>query len=218
MIYKDRIDAAKQLVKLLLIYKNCKDAIILALPRGGVVLGDIIAKDLNLKLDIIISKKISSSISKELAIGGICENSIFLNEELINDLKMSEAFLKKEIEEKKKEILERKKLYNKNKTPLKLKNKIVILVDDGIATGATIIAAVDAIKKMLAKKIIIAVPVAPYTTIETLRKLADEIICPYTPDDFYAIGQFYDNFEEITDKMVLDILNDYAKTNPNHKK
>ncbi len=206
MLYKNRIDAAQKLVTFLQNYKNNKDVIVLALPRGGVILGDVIAKNLNLKFEVIIPKKLGSPISKELAIGAICENTVFLNNQLIKDLDISQEFIDKEIEEKKQEILERKKLYKKDKTPLNVKHKIVILVDDGIATGATMIASIYALKELRAKKIIVAIPLAPYTTIEKLKTLVDEIICPFIPDDFYAISQYYDNFEEITDKEVIRIL------------
>lgn len=206
MLYKNRSDAAEKLSSLLQNYKNNKDAIILALPRGGVVVGDVIAKNLNLPLDVIIPKKISAPFMEELAIGAICENSIYLNEELIKDLKISKEFIQKEIEEKKKQILERKKLYKRDKTFLDIKNKIIILVDDGIATGATIIVSIYALKEKKAKKIVVASPISPITTIEKLKPLVDEIICPYTPDDFYAIGQYYDNFDEIPDDVVKSIL------------
>lgn len=206
MHYRDRIAAAEKLSLLLKNYKNKKEILILALPRGGVIVGDVISKNLNLPLDVIIPKKLLSPVSEELAIGAICEESIFLNDELIKDLKVTKEFIQKEIDEKKKQIIERKKLYKKDKTTLDLKNKTIILVDDGIATGATIIAAIYAIKEKQAKKIIVAAPVGAYTTIEKLKSLVEEVICPLLPDDFYAIGQFYDNFEEITDAKVIKIL------------
>jgi len=205
MYYKDRNDAAEKLSILLQKYKDKKNIVVLALPRGGVILGDVICKNLNLKLDIIIPKKLNSPISKELAIGAICENSIYLNTQLIKDLNISKELIQQEIKEKKELLLQQKKLYKKQDS-LNIKNKTIILVDDGIATGATLIVVIIAIKEKQAKKIIVATPVAPYITIEKLKTLVDEIICPYTPDDFYAISQYYDNFEEISDSLVIKIL------------
>lgn len=206
MYYIDRKDAAQRLSSLLLNYKNKEETLILALPRGGVVLAQILAKNLNLSFDVIILKKLSDPFSDELAIGAICEDSIYLNEELINDLNISKEYLEKEILNKKSKILQRKKLYHREKQQLNLKNKTILLVDDGIATGATMIAAILAIKKKEAKKIVAIVPVGPKNTIDILRNYADEIVCPYTPDDFLAISEYYYNFEEITDDKVLKIL------------
>lgn len=206
MLYKNRIDAAEKLSSLLQNYKNKKEVIILALPKGGVIIGNAIAKNLNLKLDIIIPKKLSSPLTKELAIGAICENSIFLNHQLIDDFGISKEFVKQEIAEKKRKLQEQKKLYKKHKSSLDIKDKIIILVDDGAATGATMMAAIYAIKEKQAKKIIVSIPVAPYTVIENLKNLVDEVICPYMPDNFFAICQYYDDFQEISDDEVIKIL------------
>jgi predicted phosphoribosyltransferase len=206
MYYKNRIDAAEKLSSLLIKFKDKKDVIVLALPRGGVIIGNIIAKNLNLEFDVIIPKKIISPTIEELAIGAVCENSVFLNKQLIKDFAISDEYIKLQIEKQKEKILERKKLYKRDKSYLNVKGKTIILVDDGIATGATIIASIYALKEKQAKKIIIATPLAPYLIIEDLKKLVDEVICPFMPDNFYAIGQYYDNFEEISDEEVIKIL------------
>ncbi|NGX33687.1 MAG: putative phosphoribosyl transferase [Candidatus Anoxychlamydiales bacterium] len=206
MLFKNREDAAKKLAKLLQNYKNKKDTIILALPRGGVVVGDILSKELNLKLDIIVARKISSPILEELAIGAICEDFQFLNEEIIKGYGISDEYLKKEIEKEKNLAKEKENLYRQNKKPIYLKDKTIILVDDGIATGSTMIAAINALKIKKVKKIIVAIPVGPYNTIEKLNKMADEVICLYIPDDFFAIAQYFEKFDQVSDKKVIEIL------------
>ncbi|NGX41071.1 MAG: putative phosphoribosyl transferase [Candidatus Anoxychlamydiales bacterium] len=206
MLFKNRQDAAKKLSSLLKKYKNKKDTIVIALPRGGVVIGDILSKELNLSLDIIVARKLSSPILEELAIGAICEDFEFLNEDLIKGYDVSKEYLKKEIEKEKNLAKERETLYRQNKKSIYLKDKTIMLVDDGIATGATMIAAIGALKKRKVKKIIVAIPVGPYFTIEKLTKLVDEVICPYMPDDFLAIAQYFEKFDQVSDTEVIEIL------------
>ncbi|NGX33356.1 MAG: putative phosphoribosyl transferase [Candidatus Anoxychlamydiales bacterium] len=206
MLFKNRQDATKKLSSLLKKYKNKKDTIIIALPRGGVVIGDILSKELNLSLDIIVARKLSSPLLEELAIGAICEDFEFLNEELIKGYDISDEYLKKEIEKEKNLANARETLYRQNKKPIYLKDKTILLVDDGIATGATMIAAIGALKKRKVKKIIVAIPLGPYFTIEKLNKLVAEVICPYIPDDFLAIAQYFENFEQVSDTEVIEIL------------
>ncbi|NGX29112.1 MAG: putative phosphoribosyl transferase, partial [Candidatus Anoxychlamydiales bacterium] len=176
MLFKNREDAANKLSLALKKYKNDKDTIILALPRGGVVIGDIIAKKLNIPLDVIIPKKIISRSFEELAIGAICEETIYLNEQLIKDLNISDEYIQKELQKAKNDALKKNKLYRKNKGFLDLNDKTVLLVDDGIATGATIIAAIEAIKVKKAKRIIVASPLAPYPIVSILKAKVFEVI------------------------------------------
>ncbi|MFA6501468.1 MAG: phosphoribosyltransferase family protein [Parachlamydiales bacterium] len=206
MMYKNREDAAEQLLTYLQKYKKDPASIVLALPRGGVVIGDIIAKKLNIPLDIIISKKIPSLSSDELAIGAVCEDIIYLNEKILKELNIADDLLQNQISLTKKRILEKKKLYNKENSNLNLKDKTIILVDDGIATGASIIAAIEAIKARKAKKIILCSPVAPFEVIEEIKPLVNELICPIISNAFYAVGQFYLDFTEISDEQVKTIL------------
>ena len=206
MLFKNREDAALKLSGALKKFKNDKNTIVLALPRGGVIIGDILAKELNLELDVIIPKKIISRTFEELAVGAVCEDSIYLNEQLIKDLNISDEYIEKEIQKEKNEALKKNKLYRKNKKSLELQDKTIILVDDGIATGATMLVAIEAIKAKKAKRIIIVTPIAPYPIVSILKTKVFEVLCLYIPDTFFAIGQFYENFEQVTDEEVIAIL------------
>jgi predicted phosphoribosyltransferase len=190
--------------------------LVLAIPRGGVVLGDVIASYLQCCIDIVVSRKIGAPSNKELAIGAVMPDGIyFINENLVKMLNVSEAYIQSEVQAQKKEI-ERRLMEFRGITNYKdiLKDKIVILVDDGIATGSTILAAARWIKegKHECKKLIIAVPVAPAKddTIEKLNKFADKVIILYIIEEFYAVGQFYKRFEQVTDGEVKAIMSAYV--------
>ena len=220
--FHDRRDAGKYLAEKIKLYiKNNFNSeakrdvfIVMAIPRGGVIIGDIIASELNLDMDIIISKKIGAENNPELAIGAImADGSYILNEDIVNRINISDEYIHAQIEIQKKEIERRliefkgKKEYHNN-----LKDKIIILVDDGIATGATILAAVKWIKeKQHCKKLIVAVPVAPAESniIDKLNQIADKVIVIFTPYDFAAVGQFYEHFDQVSDKEVKEIMNKY---------
>ena len=206
MFFKDRKDAGEELSKKLLKYKDQKNTLIIALPRGGVVVGERIAELLNLPLDIVAPRKIGAPDNKELAIGAICDDVFVLKNELILELAVDDDYIKKTIEEEKKESQRRMQVYRAGRPPLALKDKIIIIVDDGIATGATMEASLKYVQKQKPKKIILAVPVAPKNSIEYFQKMADEVICLYIPYDFMAIGQFYENFLQTSDNEVLSLM------------
>ena len=220
--FHDRRDAGKYLAEKIKLYiKNNFNSeaktdffIVMAIPRGGVIIGDIIASELNLDMDIIISKKIGAENNPELAIGAImADGSYILNEDIVNRINISDEYIHTQIELQKKEIERRliefkgKKEYHNN-----LKDKVIILVDDGIATGATILAAVKWIKeKQHCKRLIVAVPVAPAESniLDKLNQIADKVIVIFTPYDFSAVGQFYEHFDQVSDKEVKEIMNKY---------
>ena len=182
---------------------------VLAIPRGGIVLGDIIASSLNVKLDIIISKKIGSPDNTELAIGAVThDGSFFPNEDIIEKLGISQEYIKKQISSKVKEIEARLNKFRGDDS-YDLKNNTIILVDDGIATGATTFAAIKWLRNQNPKKIILAVPVAPRDTANLISKIVDKTIILSTPLIFFAVGEFYQNFSEVTDNQVLDIMSKY---------
>ncbi len=206
MLFKDRKDAGNALGAKLSKFKAQKDVLIIALPRGGVVVAAQIAEMLNLPLDIVAPRKIGAPDNKELAIGAICDDAFVVKKDFILDLGVDESYIKKTIEEEKKESRRRMEVYRKGRPPLNLTDKTIIIVDDGIATGSTMEASIKYIKNKKPKKIILAVPLAPKKTIEYLQKMVDEIICLFTPFDFMAIGEFYENFDQTSDSEVISIL------------
>ncbi len=225
MRFKDRTDAGKILAKKLLAYKNNPDTIIIALPRGGVVIGFEVAQALNLPLDIVVPRKIGAPLNPEFAVGAVTEDgSAMLDPSLLALLKITEQDLVEIIAKEKEEAQRRLKTYRAGRAPLNLSNKIVLLVDDGIATGATMLAAIKSAQKREAQKIIVAVPVAPPDSIIKIKHalgknstnnnanaITDMIIVLHAPQDFGAISIFYDSFEQTTDKEVIALLEQTKK-------
>lgn len=207
-IYIDRIDAGKQLAQQLRSYRNAQNTIVLALPRGGVPVAYEISKQLNLPLDVMIVRKIGSPMHVEYAIGAIASGNVqLLNQQAIRDLNVTQEELSDIIDEEREELTRRAFLYRKKQDKLPINNQTVILIDDGIATGFTMQAAILAIKKMQPKQLIVAVPVASMEAIRNLKPLVDELICLIIPEHFYAVGNWYQNFNQISDQEVIDILN-----------
>lgn len=204
--FVDRFEAGRLLAEELKESIN-KQAVVLGIPRGGVVIAREIAKILSIELDIVLSRKIGAPFNQEFAIGAVSENGrIFINEETAGSVSASDDYIIKERERQVEEIKRRTAVYRKVKPKVNIENKIAIICDDGIATGATIAASLWAIKQDEPEKIIIAVPVAPYDTLRKLAKEADEVICLRVPDFFSAVGQFYVDFPQIEDKEVLALL------------
>ena len=185
-----------------------KDVVVLGIPRGGVVIGKEVAEVLGCALDVIVVKKLGAPSQSELAIGAVGETngSKYVDERIIQNLGVSIQYLGEEIERKKKEIKRREKLYRQGKPPLDLKGKIVIVVDDGVATGATIIAACREVWNNEPKKVIIGLPVLAKDTLKKLEKEADEVIFLEAPRMFFAVGQFYQKFLQVEDEKVIEIL------------
>jgi predicted phosphoribosyltransferase len=208
MIFKDRVDAAQKLAKKLEWVKK-ETSVILAIPRGGVVTGDVIAKTLGLSLDIIVSRKVGAPYNPELAIGAVVhDGSFFPNSELINALGISKSYLDEKIAEQLEEI-ERRLVKFRGHTDYDLKNKTVILVDDGIATGATVFVALEWIKKQHPKKIIVAIPIGPRETIDRLSKIVKVVVLD-APEIFGAVGEFYQSFDQVEDYQVAEIMSSYG--------
>jgi putative phosphoribosyl transferase len=221
--FHDRKEAGLLLAdKLKLYIKNAfssevkkESFIVMAIPRGGVILGDIVASELNVDLDIIICKKIGAENNPELAIGAVmADGSYIINEDIINRINISHGYISKQVELQKNEIERRLMEFRGNKEyHNKLKDKTIILIDDGIATGATILAAVKWLKeKHFSKKLIVAVPVAPLESsiLDKLNQIADKVIVIFSPYDFAAVGQFYEHFDQVSDKEVKEIMNKYG--------
>jgi putative phosphoribosyl transferase len=205
--FSDRIDAGKRLAEVLADFKS-KNGAVLAIPRGGVVIGYEIASALNMPLDVIVPHKLGAPDNPELAIGAIAEDgSTVLDENLTRYLGVSREYIQGESERQKQEIKRRLELYRQGMAPLELRGRNVIIVDDGIATGSTMKAALASVKNSGAKSVTVAVPVGPPQTIQELTLLADRVVCLYMPDDFQAIGQFYDDFAQTEDQEVIKLLN-----------
>lgn len=206
--YLNRLDAGAQLAPLLQTYRGRQDVIVLALPRGGVPVGYVIAEFLNVPLDVFIVRKLGVPDQEELAMGAIASGGLSeLNESVIKNLEISPqeivAVQKKELAE----LMRREHAYRGNKPALQLKNKTVILVDDGIATGASMRVAIKALKQAHPIKIVVAVPVAAEEQCVELEALADEVVCPLQPENLYAVGTWYEDFSQTEDTEVQDFLN-----------
>lgn len=206
-LYNDRFEAGIILANQLIRYEANPDVYVLALPRGGVPVAYEIAKALKAPLDIYLVRKLGVPGNKELAMGAIGSGgAVFYNKELIRDIGISREAIKKVIEVERAELLRRESLYRGEKPYPDLKNKIVILVDDGIATGATMRVAIDGVKRMHPQRIILAIPVAPPEVCDELMPLVDKIVCPLRPDYFQAVGYWYNDFTQTTDAEVFRLL------------
>ena len=207
MLFKNRQEAGALLAKKLKDYKDSKDTIVLALPRGGVSVAYPIAKELNLPLSLFFTKKIPSPYNKEVAIGAISENNLlWLNKYAIDTLSISKDYIDKKSIEILKNINDKKRLYGVSKIDVKDKN--VILVDDGIATGASVILASNALKKEGAKEIIVASPVAPSEIKQTLCEQFKCAILHYD-DNLIAVGRFYEDFHQLDDSEVIGFMKEF---------
>ncbi|HEX7483222.1 MAG TPA: phosphoribosyltransferase [Candidatus Bathyarchaeia archaeon] len=214
--FVDRVDAGKRLASALKNFSG-KKGIVLAIPRGGVVVGYMIAKTLNLQLDIIIPRKIGAPDNPELAIGAVAEDgTAILDQNLIRYLGVSREYVLEETERQKQEIKRRLKLYRQDASYADIKGLDVIVVDDGIATGSTMKAALASVKNRGASSITVAVPVGPPSTIEELEKMSDRVVCLFTPEFFQAIGEFYKDFSQTSDEEVIGLLQE-NKRNLNKK-
>ena len=205
MVFKNRKEAGKKLAELLKKYKN-SDSVVYALPRGGVLVGFEIAKELNLPLDLIIPRKIGHPLSPEYAIAAVTENGHMV-ENKNEVLSVNKDWFEKEIEKERSEAKRRREQYlSKWKSPT-VKGKTAIIVDDGIATGLTIRAAILEARHKNPGKIVIAVPVAPSETVDLIKREADEFV---TLDVFYdfagSIGAYYQDFPQVTDKEVISVM------------
>jgi len=199
MIFKDRREAGKKLTYKLKKYKNKKEVIVLGIPRGGVEVAFEVAKILKVPLSIVVTKKIGHPFESEFAIGAVSPGNYIVDN--VGGKEAKQEYIKKTVRGMKKEIKRRYTKYTKGKLP-QLKNKIVIVVDDGLATGFTMLAAVKYVKSKNPKKVIVAVPVAAQDSFEKVKKMADELVCLEVPGFFFAVGSFYQEFLQLEDEEV----------------
>lgn len=199
--FKDRKEAGQLLADRLLDYKNT-EAVVLAIPRGGVPVGDEIARELELPLDIILSKKIGHPENPEFAIGAVS-----LDTEIMDPgTEVPDTFIYKEIQRLKQILRQRYDLYESRLEMLQLKGKTVILVDDGIATGSTLLVCISMLRRFQPSSIVVAVPVIPTDRIRTFETAADRLIYLNAPELFNSVGQFYEQFDQVEDNEVIRIL------------
>jgi len=204
--FTGRVEAGGMLSRELKNYHG-KDAVVLGIPRGGVVIGRELARELEAELDIVLSRKLGAPGNPELAIGAVSEDGrLFLHERLLTRGFAEGPYIEEEKARQLAEIARRIDMYRKVRPKARLKNRIVIVTDDGLATGATMQAALWAARQERPRKLIAAVPVAPEDTVARLKDDADEIIVLRTPEFFAAVGQFYRQFDQIDDEEVLHIL------------
>lgn len=204
MYFKDRQDAGARLAEALKQYAG-KDLIIYALPRGGVVLGAILSKQLKAPLDLLIVRKIGHSHNPEYAVAAVGENGdLVKNKEEVSQI--DSDWLKQEIFKQRAEAKRRRELYLAGKQPIKANGKICIIVDDGLATGLTMKVAIKQLKRQKPKAVIVAVPVAPESVVKELLGLVSDVVVLHTPAGFGAIGSYYQDFEQVSDEEVISIL------------
>jgi predicted phosphoribosyltransferase len=206
-VFRDRYEAGRVLAALLGAYANRPDALDLALPRGGVPVGFEVARTLHLPLDIFLARKLGVPGHEELAMGAIASGGIrVLNPRVVDALRLQDSLIELAAARELKELQRRELAYRAGRPASTVAHKTVILIDDGLATGASMRAAAEALRQQDTAAIVVAVPVAAPKTCEELRDRVDQIVCAVTPDDFQAVGQWYENFEQTTEEEVRDLL------------
>jgi len=206
-ILQDRADAGRRLVAPLLKYAHRPDVIVLALPRGGVPVAYEVATALDVRLDLMLVRKLGVPTHQELAMGAIASCGIqILNEHALRAHPIDQATFEAVVARETRELLRREQVYRGTRAPVQLKDQVVILIDDGLATGASMRAAIHAVRAQAPARVVVAVPVAPVETAEALRGEVDELVCPITADWFMSIGHWYVDFSQTADAEVIRLL------------
>lgn len=206
-ILQDRAAAGRRLVEPLLEYAHRPDVIILALPRGGVPVAYEVAAALDVRLDLMLVRKLGVPSHQEFAMGAIASGGIqILNEHALRVHPIDPAAFDDVVARETRELLRREKVYRGTRAPVQLKDQVVILIDDGLATGASMMAAIQAVRAQAPSRIVVAVPVAPIETAEALRSEVDELICPIIPDWMMSISRWYMDFTQTSDAEVIKLL------------
>jgi predicted phosphoribosyltransferase len=215
--YADRREAGRELASLLRQYADRQDVIVLALPRGGVPVAFEVATALNAPLDVFLVRKLGTPGHRELAMGAIASGGIkVLNDDVVQYLGIPADQIDAVARDEQRELERREALYRTGRALPPLRDHVVILVDDGLATGSTMRAAVQAVKQQQPARVVVAVPVGAAETCDDLRASADEVVCGRTPSPFSAVGQWYRDFDQTTDDEVRDLLGQHATMTPDH--
>ena len=213
--FENREEAGRILAAKLMIYANRPETIVLALPRGGVPIGYEIARALNLPLDVMIVRKLGVPGHEELAMGAIASGGVrVLNRSVIESLRIPPDSLEAVEKREALELMRREATYRGNRHPVSLKGKTIILVDDGVATGSTMRVAISALREQRVGRIILATPVAPPTVRWEMEALVEDFVALVMPEDFFGVGQWYDDFTQVSDDTVYELLRKGAKLQP----
>jgi predicted phosphoribosyltransferase len=205
--FRDRIEAGHMLAQRLQAYRNGPDVLVLGLPRGGVPVAYEAARELNVPLDVFIVRKLGVPGHEELAMGAIATGGVrVLHQAIIRELGIPQETIDRVTESEAKELERRQHLYRSDKPLPAVQGRVVIIIDDGLATGSTMKAAVAALRQQQPKRLVVAVPTAPAETCQELRQMADEVVCLVTPEPFYAVGGSYVDFGQTTDEEVRDLI------------
>lgn len=205
IFFDSRVDAARRLAKALAGFRG-RDPLVLAIPRGAVEMGRVVADELGGELDVVLVRKLRSPISPELAVGSIDESGWAYVAPHAASAGADAAYLEQEKQRQLETLRKRRALYTPNRAPIEAKGRVVIVVDDGLATGATMIAALHAARAKQPQLLVCAVPVAAPDSLERVRPYADEMVCLDAPRLFYAVGQFYGEFHQVEDEEVVALL------------
>ena len=211
MPFKDRVEAGKRLAAALREFEG-KNVVVLGIPRGGVVVAKEVAEALGAPLDVVVTRKIEAPGEPEYALGAVTqEGEVIMDRQAAESLGASKEYLDAQIRQKKEEVRQRMARFRGDAPYPDLKGKVVIIVDDGIATGSSVVAAVMSVKKRGPREVVVAVPVAPIDAVESLKGEGNRVVCLETPGEFMAIGEFYSRFDQVEDSEVKRILDESWK-------
>jgi len=205
--FANRTEAGKELARSLSDYANQPDVLVLALPRGGVPVAFEVARALNAPLDVFLVRKLGAPGQEELAIGAIASGGVrVLNAAVVRYLSIPDELIEKIAAREQVELERRERAYRGERPPVDARDRTIVLIDDGLATGSTMRAAIEALKQQKPRKIVVAVPVAPLSTCFELRRDVDEVVCPLSPGDFDGVSRWYEDFSQTTDEEVRELL------------
>ncbi|HET9652813.1 MAG TPA: phosphoribosyltransferase family protein [Usitatibacter sp.] len=213
MHFEDRSDAARQLAQALRAYRG-KGALVLAIPRGAVPMGRIVAEELAAELDVVLVHKLGAPMNEEFAVGAVDETGWTYIPDYARELGFDERKLERVRRQQMEVMRQRRARYTPEREPVDPKGRTCIIVDDGLATGSTMVAAIHSVRARGAAKIVCAVPVAAPDSLASVRKLADEVVCLHAPWEFHAVGQFYHRFDQVSDEEVLACLSTAGSSHP----
>jgi len=213
-MFRNREDAGRQLAEKVK-GRELYDPLVLAIPRGGVVTGAVLARALGADLDMVLSRKLRTPWQPELALGAVSEDGqVYLQHHAGEFLNRMDEYLAEERRHQLGEIARRKKLFRGVRSQAPVAGRSVIVTDDGIATGSTMIAALQTVKTQGAREVIVAVPVASPDRLAEVRRWCDDLVCLLAPEQFWAIGQFYEDFSQVEDEEVIQLLREFAPATP----